>query len=314
MKINVLSYLEASAARVPDRVCWADAASALTYREAWTAVCDMGAALSERLSAVNAPVCVLLRHDVTDLLAFFSVVYSGNFYVPIDPALPAVRLRSMLETLCPAARNLEKLPPKVIGQPGAMKLEEQPTVVNYQFLTAAGDWKVNLTNTFLALATPVYTTWEDFARKLDEVLAQFVAIYHPAYFERIGLRYINGFSRRALGLEGVPFRDLIQPAYLGLMAEDDVQEQSVQRVTQDVEMALAGGCRLKLHCGPGMVKRGNVEDKEVRFILDNDVFMNGKIELKHSAGALNTVHTHADRIFRGAITDQLHDAMEPQPL
>ena len=180
------------------------------------------------------------------------------------------------------ARNLEKLPPKVIGQPGAMKLEEQPTVVNYQFLTAAGDWKVNLTNTFLALATPVYTTWEDFARKLDE--------------------------------EGVPFRDLIQPAYLGLMAEDDVQEQSVQRVTQDVEMALAGGCRLKLHCGPGMVKRGNVEDKEVRFILDNDVFMNGKIELKHSAGALNTVHTHADRIFRGAITDQLHDAMEPQPL
>ena len=148
------------------------------------------------------------------------------------------------------ARNLEKLPPKVIGQPGAMKLEEQPTVVNYQFLTAAGDWKVNLTNTFLALATPVYTTWEDFARKLDEVLAQFVAIYHPAYFERIGLRYINGFSRRALGLEGVPFRDLIQPAYLGLMAEDDVQEQSVQRVTQDVEMALAGGCRLKLHCGP----------------------------------------------------------------
>ena len=103
MKINVLSYLEASAARVPDRVCWADAASALTYREAWTAVCDMGAALSERLSVVNAPVCVLLRHDVTDLLAFFSIVYSGNFYVPIDPALPAVRLRSMLETLCPAA-------------------------------------------------------------------------------------------------------------------------------------------------------------------------------------------------------------------
>ena len=54
--------------------------------------------------------------------------------------------------------------------------------MNYQFLTAAGDWKVNLTNTFLSLATPVYTTWEDFARKLDEVLAQFVAIYHPAYF------------------------------------------------------------------------------------------------------------------------------------
>ncbi len=104
----------------------------------------------------------------------------------------------------------------MIGQPGAMKLEEQPTVVNYQFLTAAGDWKVNLTNTFLALATPVYTTWEDFARKLDEVLAQFVAIYHPAYFERIGLRYINGFfpPRPRPGGRAVP-RPYSARAYLG---------------------------------------------------------------------------------------------------
>ena len=210
------------------------------------------------------------------------------------------------------ARNLEKLPPKVIGQPGAMKLEEQPTVVNYQFLTAAGDWKVNLTNTFLALATPVYTTWEDFARKLDEVLAQFVAIYHPAYFERIGLRYINIFSRRALEVEDVPFSALFQPAYLGLLGEDDVRESAFQRASQDVEMSLAGGCRLKLHAGPGLVKRGGVEDKEIKFILDQDLFMSGKVEMKHSAGALNTLHTHAGRIFRGAITQQLHEAMDPQ--
>ena len=64
----------------------------------------------------------------------------------------------------------------------------------------------------------------------------------------------------------------------------------------------------------GMIKRNNVEDKEVRFILDNDIFMTGKIEMKHSAGALNTVHTHADRAFRGAITDTLQRAMEPQEL
>ena len=208
------------------------------------------------------------------------------------------------------AKKVEQLPPQPVGG----KLQPQGTVNNYQFISADGHWKVSLTKNFIALSTNAYTRWEEFAKRLDRILAAFIQAYQPAYFSRVGLRYINGFSRRALGLEGVPFRDLIQPAYLGLMAEDDVQEQSVQRVTQDVEMALAGGCRLKLHCGPGMVKRGNVEDKEVRFILDNDVFMNGKIELKHSAGALNTVHTHADRIFRGAITDQLHDAMEPQPL
>lgn len=212
------------------------------------------------------------------------------------------------------ARNIEKLPPKLSGQPGNMKLQEQPEVINYQFLSADGKWKVNLTNGFIALATPAYTHWENFAAKLDEVLAHFISVYHPAFFERIGLRYINAFSRKALDLEDVPFAELIEPGYLGLMGEVDVQEQAFLRVTQEAELNLPGGCRLKLHCGPGMVKRNNVEDKEVRFILDNDLFMTGKVELPHTTAALNTLHTHADRCFRGAITRQLHDAMEPQPL
>lgn len=211
-------------------------------------------------------------------------------------------------------RNLEKLPPKMVGQPGNMKLEQQPDVVNYQFLSADGRWKVNMTNTFIALATPAYTVWEDFAQRLDEVLASFIKVYKPAYFERIGLRYINAFSRKALELEDTPFAELIEPGYLGLMGDEDVNERAFARITQEAELSLPGGCKLKLHCGPGMVKRNNVEDKEVRFILDNDVFMSGKVEMKHSAGALNTVHTHADRAFRGAITDTLHQAMGPQPL
>lgn len=211
-------------------------------------------------------------------------------------------------------RNLEKLPPKMVGQPGNMKLEQQPDVVNYQFLSADGRWKVNMTNTFIALATPAYTVWEDFAQRLDEVLASFIKVYKPAYFERIGLRYINAFSRKTLELEDTTFAELIEPGYLGLMGDEDVNERAFARITQEAELSLPGGCKLKLHCGPGMVKRNNVEDKEVRFILDNDIFMSGKVEMKHSAGALNTVHTHADRAFRGAITDTLHLAMEPQPL
>lgn len=209
------------------------------------------------------------------------------------------------------SKNLEKLPPKVMNGPNGVKVEEQPTVTNYQFLAADGRWKVNLTNSFIALATPAYTTWEEFAGKLDEILAHFIAVYKPAFFERIGLRYINAISRQALDLEEIPFADLIQPAYLGLMSEDDVNERAFLRAMQEAEVKLPGGCQLKLHCGPGMVKRGNVEDKEVKFILDIDIFMAGKVEMKHSAGALTTVHTNANRVFRGAITRTLHNAMEP---
>ena len=211
-------------------------------------------------------------------------------------------------------RTFEVPQPKLTGGPGNFRVEESDKITNYQFLSADGKWKVNLTNSFVSLATPAYTTWEDFAAKLDLVLAQFIPIYRPAYFERVGLRFINVFSRKDLDLEGVPFRELFQPGFLGLLAEEDVREEGFARAGQDIELAISGGCRIKMHAGPGMLQRGNVKDSEIKFILDNDVFMNGKLPVAQCAPALQTVHIQADRIFAGAITDRLHDAMEPEPL
>ena len=214
----------------------------------------------------------------------------------------------------PYKRLLEQSQPRLTGAPGNFRVEEAEKVTNYQFLSDDGRWKVNLTNSFVSLATPAYTTWEDFAAKLDLVLSQFIPIYRPAYFERVGLRFINVFSRKALDLEGVPFRELFQPGYLGLLAEEDVREEGFARAGQDIELAISGGCRIKMHAGPGMIQRGNVKDSEIKFILDNDVFMNGKLPVAQCAPALQTVHIQADRIFAGAITDRLHEAMEPEPL
>lgn len=215
----------------------------------------------------------------------------------------------------PQYKRLQEQPvPQVTGVPGNMRLTEQQPVTNYQFLSADGKWKVNLTNTFVALATPAYTKWEDFAAQLDKVLAQFIPIYQPSYFERVGLRFINAFSRKALDIEDLQFRDLFQPGYLGLLAEEDVRETGFARAGQDIELALSGGCRVKMHAGPGMVQKGKVKDEEVKFILDNDIFMMGDLPVAQVAPALQTVHLQADRIFRGAITQTLHDAMEPLAL
>ena len=48
------------------------------------------------------------------------------------------------------------------------------------------------------------------------------------------------------------------------------------------------------------------------YLCDQDLFMPGKVAVNLSAGALETLHSQADAIFRGAITDTLHDAMEPE--
>ena len=143
-------------------------------------------------------------------------------------------------------------------------------------------------------------------------LAAFIRIYAPAYFDRVGLRYLNFISRRDLGLEGVPFSQLIAPCYLGPLAEEDVAESAATRCTVNAEIVLRGGCRVKIHAGPGLVRRGTSTDREVKFIFDQDLFMPGQVPAKLVAGALQTLHSQAGPIFRGAITEKLHEAMEPE--
>ena len=95
-----------------------------------------------------------------------------------------------------AARQ-EQLPPKVVKKGNATALEPQKPVTDYHFVSEDGRWKLNLTQNFIALSTLSYQRWEDFAARLDQPLAQFIQIYQPAFFERIGLRYVNAISRKA---------------------------------------------------------------------------------------------------------------------
>ena len=209
-------------------------------------------------------------------------------------------------------KRLDVPAPRVTGGPGGYGLENQPATVNYQFSSQDGNWRVNLTSKFISLSCSQYTDWETFAAHLDKPLAAFIQIYHPAWFDRVGLRYVNAVSRRELGLEGVRFSSLIAPCYLGPLAHQDVSEMNTSRCTVDLETAIRGGCRVKLHAGPGYLHRPGKDDKEVRFVLDMDLFMPGSVPVNLSAGALQTLHSQAFSIFRGAITQELHEAMKPE--
>lgn len=204
--------------------------------------------------------------------------------------------------------------PKLAGAPGNLTLQKQDPVTNYQFASADGVWRVNLTSRFVSLACSRYTCWEDFAKKLDKPLVSFIKIYKPAFFERVGLRYLNFFSRKALALEDTPFKELFDPCWLGPLNDDEIIESNTTRCSVDTEFAIRGGCRAKIHAGPGLVKKNGQNDTEVKFIFDQDLFMPGNVPVNLSAGALQTLHSQAYSIFRGAVTDMLHDAMDPRTI
>ena len=211
------------------------------------------------------------------------------------------------------ACQIEQLPP-VNGT--------QQTVKNHNFLSEDNTYKISMTKDFIALSTMRYTNWEDFARLLDEPLGQFIRLYRPVCFDRVGLRYVNAISREQLDLTGRRWNDLFQPPYLSVLDEDEVDEASVTKCSIDVERKLDAQTSLKLHAGPGFVQRnirmGNkiqqVQEKEVRFIFDQDIFSSAKVKIAAVAETLDHLHDNADSIFSDAITTVLHDAMEPEIL
>jgi uncharacterized protein (TIGR04255 family) len=119
-------------------------------------------------------------------------------------------------------------------------------------------------------------------------------------------------------MEDLLWDDLIQSAYLGILGEPDVDETTVSKCSLDVEMELGDRCRMKLHAGPGMLKqntpKGPVAQGETRFILDGDFSASGNLALEQVPAELNTLHSWAVRLFQGAITRELHEAMGPMPL
>lgn len=212
-----------------------------------------------------------------------------------------------------AARQDQVAPRVVNANTPNPTLEPQKSVTNYNFLSEDKRWKVNLTSGFIALSTVSYRRWEEFAGRLDKLLAEFIEIYHPAFFERIGLRYVNAVSRQRLHLEGRPWNELIQPAYLGVMGEFDVEEEQLTKCATDIDMKLEGDCGLKLHAGLGLLGDGK-RDPEVKFIFDQDLSCGGNISPAGVPDKLLTLHGFADRVFRGAITSELHSAMGPEPM
>ena len=103
MIYNVLSYLEDTARRFPDKTALADDKTALTFAQWLSMAQAIGTHVARQTSAVRRPVLVFVDRKVECLVGFMGVVESGNFYVPIDNKMPGERIRLIVEVLNPVA-------------------------------------------------------------------------------------------------------------------------------------------------------------------------------------------------------------------
>lgn len=101
MITNVLEYLEASVRRVPQKCAFADREKSITYQELGEQARKAASFILSRGSFRNRPVAVVIDRNIESLILFLGVVYSGNFYVPVDHTMPEQRIKLIMDTLQP---------------------------------------------------------------------------------------------------------------------------------------------------------------------------------------------------------------------
>lgn len=180
---------------------------------------------------------------------------------------------------------------------------------NHNFISEDGKYKINLTSSFISISTLAYTQWEDMLARFITPLNKFVEIYQPAFFERIGLRYIDAFSRHQLGVENKKWNELIQPTWLGAISA--VSEERVVGGSVDVEYILDNNIsRLKVHAGLGNVN----DDPEPVFIVDSDFIHIQNVKISDFLRIVDYLHENSGKFIRSVITETLHMAMVPEEL
>ena len=180
---------------------------------------------------------------------------------------------------------------------------------NYAFITANGKFKVNLTSSFVSFSTVDYTRWEEFWGIFENALTSFICIYQPAFFERIGLRYIDAISKVALHLENKTWKELIKESWLGPLAI--YNDSNVPVTSTDSEFFVDDkGTRLKIHTGLGSINNSN----ETVFIVDTDFIHIGNISIESYSTILTLLHDHSKFFIEHVISDELYAAMEPRKI
>lgn len=99
---SVLEYLEASVQKYPEKIIFADEKHQVSYKQFVECAKKVGSKISNIVECkTKKPIVVYIDRCVESLEAFIGVVYSGNFYVPIDNSLPEHRKRLIIDTLKP---------------------------------------------------------------------------------------------------------------------------------------------------------------------------------------------------------------------
>lgn len=183
------------------------------------------------------------------------------------------------------------------------KLVESSSRRDRRFISEDGQWMISLARDFLAVSTEHYLRWEEFSEHLDQATRALEQVFQPSFYSRVGLRYQNRIKRSEIGLTDIAWNDLLQPHIAGALTT------AISPRVEDSRQVIL----VSLDTGKVRVRHGlEQDDSEVVYVIDEDLFAEGKTEVTNVAELVRNFNQHARNTFRWCITERLHAALDPQ--
>jgi uncharacterized protein (TIGR04255 family) len=184
---------------------------------------------------------------------------------------------------------------------GAPNVRETKTS-GWRLTSADGAWVITLMPDNFSLETSAYTTWaDDFAPRLDALIAVVAEHVQPTFEQRIGLRYVDRINE--LGLtELAAWQPYLRPELLGLALHPQLGP-GVRTYQQQVVIEVGDGVIAGLRHGPVVEAGRDIVDYQ----LDYDIFRQGGRPF--DAGAVRDAaaqfNIYALQLFQATISDAL---------
>ncbi len=187
---------------------------------------------------------------------------------------------------------------------GPLKVQNQ----QHHFISGDERWRVSLDPSFVALTTSAYPGWDEFEDRLRALQEALIEIYSPAFFERVGLRYVNVIDRVRLGLENRPWSQLLGPA----AAFPAIGDERLLREAQHALVFDIGQSQVARLTHGLVVIRSKRTGERSGYKFDSDFFTLSRTEVSAAHATLKSFNVQARQLFRWCISPELHEAMEPE--
>ncbi len=103
MKKNVIEYLEDAVQKYPQKTAFEDPEKSITFYSLQQKAQQLAVNIIRFMAGEqNRPVAIYMEKGVDAIVAIMGVIYSGNFYIPLDIHSPKERTNKIVNTLQPS--------------------------------------------------------------------------------------------------------------------------------------------------------------------------------------------------------------------